>query len=831
LPEGLRGREVSSVKNSRQSGIERIPFPGEDVVSFLLSYIGETDDIVTVKDKDLVILYLNRAGAAFLGVSPEEGKGRRCFEVLGRKKPCVGCLSGPAAETGRFQFREVFIPERNTWFEVKSWPVRNADGETAAVVEVLRDCSERKKAEEELAGAVTRLEAKNRELEEERKRAEGLAEEAGRAERVKSAFLANMSHEIRTPLNGILGMTDLLLDSPMAKEQEECAETIQRSAEHLLSLVDEILDLSKLEAGKLVLESVPFDLREMVEDLVTETAVRGAEKGLDTVLSLDPSVPSVLRGDPVRTRQILGNLLGNAVKFTLSGEVRLDVSSVDSGLTGFVLRFSVSDTGIGVPENAAGALFQPFFQGDPSTTRRFGGTGLGLSICRGLAEAMGGSLGMTPRSGGGSVFWCELPFGRVPFGEAEDLPVDQRLLGFPVILAGGGASWQTEASGLAGKWLCSVRTADSPEDLRSLLEKRSGGDGDGRCAVFVDRELLRKEAGWSPSALPADLRRGVLFFSVDPPGTFPETGYLLREGLAGRITSPLRRGVFREAVLSAAETDRGKRQGSPGGSEPAGSFRSALLPARVLIADDSRVNRKVAARMLQKLGCSVTGAADGEEALRMLQTERFDIVLMDVQMPGKDGLEVTSALRSPEWTGCNGSVPVIAMTAHALPGDREKCLAAGMDDYLPKPVRFRDLEEKLSVHLSRRRPEEIDAPAEGTGGVYCREEAVLRLNIDGEELDALAGEYLEDALEILDRMADAEERGDEKAAADAAHTLKGMSANIGAERVRAAALRAERSWREGGNGASMADVLRAELRNFGNVLGGVRERRDRREDR
>ena len=196
MPEGLRGREVSPVKNSRQSGIERIPFSGEDVVSFLLSYIGETDDIVTVKDKDLVILYLNRAGAAFLGVSPEEGKGRRCFEVLGRKKPCVGCLSGPAAETGRFQFREVFIPERNTWFEVKSWPVRNADGETAAVVEVLRDCSERKKAEEELAGAVTRLEAKNRELEEERKRAEGLAEEAGRAERVKSAFLANMSHEI-----------------------------------------------------------------------------------------------------------------------------------------------------------------------------------------------------------------------------------------------------------------------------------------------------------------------------------------------------------------------------------------------------------------------------------------------------------------------------------------------------------------------------------------------------------------------------------------------------------------------------------------------------------
>jgi PAS domain S-box-containing protein len=819
------------VKNSPRSGSEGIPFPGEDVVSFLLSYIGETDDIVTVKDRNLTILYLNSAGAAFLGVSQEEGKGRRCFELLGRQEPCSGCLSAPAAETGRFQLREVFIPERDAWFEVKSRPVRNADGETVALVEVHRDCSERKRAKEKLVGAMSELEAKNRELEEERKRAEGLAEEAGRAENVKSAFLANMSHEIRTPLNGILGMTDLLLDSPLPKEQEECAETIRRSAEHLLSLVDEILDLSKLEAGKLVLESVPFDLREMVEDLVTETAVRGAGKGLDTAFSVDPSVPSVLQGDPVRTRQILGNLLGNAVKFTLSGEVRLDVSPVDSGIKGLVLRFSVSDTGIGVPENAAGTLFQPFSQGDPSMTRRFGGTGLGLSICRRLVEAMGGSLGMTPRSGGGSVFWCELPFGRVPFGEAEDLPVDQHLMGLPVVLAGGGASWQAEASGLAGKWLCSVRSADSPEDLRNLLEKRFGRDGEGRCAVFIDRDLLRKEAAWAPTRLPADLRRGALFFSVDPPGTFPETGYLLREGLAGRISAPIRRGPFREAVLSAAETDRGKGQGSPGGSEQTGSSRSALLPARVLIADDSRVNRMVAERMLQKLGCSVTGAADGEEALRILETERFDIVLMDVQMPGKDGLDVTSALRSPEWTGCNGSVPVIAMTAHALPGDREKCLAAGMDDYLPKPVRFRDLEEKLSIHLSRRRPEQSDAPAEGIDGVYCREEAVRRLNIEGEELDALAGEYLEDALEILDRMADAEERGDGKAAAEAAHTLKGMSANIGAERVRAAAWRAEKSWREDGNGAPMAEVLRTELRNFGNVLGRVRERRNRHEDR
>lgn len=823
MPEGLREREVRPVKHCPQSGNEEQLFPGEDVVSFLLSYIGETDDIVTVKDKDLVIRYLNRAGAAFLGVSPGEGAGCRCFELLGRQDPCIGCLSGLAAETGMFQFREVFIPERNTWFEVKSWPVKNAAGETAAVVEILRDCSERKRAEEELAAAVVSLEGKNRELEEERKRAESLVAEAGRAERVKSAFLANMSHEIRTPLNGILGMTDLLLDSPMSGEQEEYAETVRRSAEHLLSLVDDILDLSKLEAGKVELESVPFDLREMMEDLVTEAAVRGREKGLDTVFSVDPSIPSILRGDPLRTRQILGNLLGNAVKFTLSGHVRLDVSPVEPGLTGLVLRFAVSDTGIGVSENSLPTLFQPFSQGDPSTTRRFGGTGLGLSICRGLAEAMGGSLGMTPRSGGGSVFWCELPFGRVPFGDAEDLPVDQRLLGFPVIVAGSGASWPAEVSAQAGAWLCSVQSADSPEELRSLLEKRTGRSGEGRCAVFLDGERLREAAGWSPSALPADLRRGVLFFSVDSPGTARETGDLLREGLAGRITSPVRRAAFREAILSASEPDRGKRQGFRNAGEPESSYRSGMLPARVLLAEDSRVNRKVAGRMLQKLGCSVRAAADGDEALRMLETETFDIVLMDVQMPGKDGIEVTALLRSPEWTGRNGDVPVIAMTAHALPGDREKCLAAGMDDYLPKPVRFRDLEEKLSVHLSRRPKEGTAGPAEENNGVYCREETVRRLRIDGEELDALAEEYLQDALDILALLTGAEERGDRKAAAEAVHTLKGMSANIGAERVRAAAWRAEKSWREEGS-APVAEILRSELLSFRKVLDEIRER-------
>jgi PAS domain S-box-containing protein len=828
LPEGLRVKGGRPVKYSPQSGNEGNLSPGEDVVSCLLSYIGETDDIVTVKDKNLVILYLNRAGAAFLGVSPEEGTGRRCFELLGRQDPCNGCVSALAAETGQFRFREVFIPERNTWFEVKCWPVRNAVGKTAAVVEVLRECSERKRAEADLAGAMADLEEKNRELEEERKRAESLAEEAGRAENVKSAFLANMSHEIRTPLNGILGMTDLLLDSLLSKEQEEYAETIRRSAEHLLSLVSDILDLSKIEAGKIVLESVPFDLREMMEDLVTEAAVRGREKGIDTAFSVDPSIPTILRGDPVKTRQILGNLLGNAVKFTLSGEVRLDVSPVDSGLTGLVLRFAVSDTGIGIPENSLPALFQPFSQGDPSMTRRFGGTGLGLSICRGLAEAMGGSLGMTPRTGGGSVFWCEIPFGRVSFGDAEDLPVDQRLMGFPVIIAGDGASWPAEVSSLARKWLCSVRRADSPEDLRGLLEKRCGKEGEERCAVFVDGESLRKEVGWSPSGFPADFRRGALFFSVDPPGAVMETGDLLRKGLAGRITSPVRRAAFREAILSAAEPDREKRQGCPGTGEPAPGF----LPARVLLVEDSRVNRKVAGRMLQKLGCSVTGAADGEEALRMLETDTFDIVLMDVQMPGKDGLEVTAVLRSPEWTGRNGSVPVIAMTAHALQGDREKCLAAGMDDYLPKPVGFRDLEEKLSFYLSRRRQERPAGPGEENGGIYCREEAVGRLNIDGEELDDLAEEYLEDALDVLSRMAAAEGRGDWKTAAEAAHTLKGMSASIGAERVRAAALKAEKMWREEGNGAvvPMAEILRSELRSFGKVLGEVRQRRSRRED-
>lgn len=660
----------------------------------ILSFIEESDEIFSVKTVGYDILYLNKAGSVFMGVSPEEAEGKKCFSILGRTEPCEGCLAALATETKKPQSREVHIKEKNTWFMVKNFPLVDHEGRVVAVIETLRDCTERKKAIESLSLAVKTLNRKNSELAKEKARAEAMALKAEEGEKIKSSFLANMSHEIRTPLNGVLGMADLLLETPMTADQREYAETVKRSADHLLALMDDILDLSRLEVGKIPLESIPFNLREMLEDLAGEGAVRGAEKKLEVDFFMDPAIPALVKGDPVRVRQVLGNLLGNAVKFTPSGEVRLEAIPVEAGVAGLRVRFTISDTGVGVPDALCPFLFQPFSQGDPSTTRKFGGTGLGLSISKGLTEAMGGSIGMKGRDGGGSVFWCEIPFLRAFCSETEDLPVDQRLLAFPVILAGAPSVRIRAMEAMARQWLCSVHLVESAEELEALLLAPQE-EGPSRRAVFVEGAGLREGKGWSPAELSERAGEGSRFFSVAPLGkNCGRGGSLSDEGYSGRITWPVRREAFRNALLSAAENP-----GSPAG----GRWSKKPLNARILVAEDNKLNRKIAGKMLEKLGCSVEEAVDGDEALKLLAREEYDLVLMDVQMPGKDGLEVTKALRSPSWTGANKDVSVIALTAHAMAEDRARCLAAGMDDYLAKPVRLKDLEEKLHLHLNEKR--------------------------------------------------------------------------------------------------------------------------------
>ena len=619
-------------------------------------------DAIIMMSPEGIISFWNRAAERIFGYNQQEALGRNLHELL------VPQRYHEAYDNAMPDFRHTGLGNAlgrtlemeglrkdGTEFPVEmSLSSLQFYGEWHAVG-ILRDITERKRAEESLQRSKREIEEANRELALSYEVANRLAHEASLANAAKSEFLANMSHEIRTPMNGIIGMTGLIQSTALSGEQREFTRMIQLSSESLLSLINEILDFSKIEAHKMELERIDFDLRATLEDLNAILGLRAREKGLDYTCWIAPNVPTLLRGDPGRLRQILLNLAGNAIKFTARGYVTIHVAVEHENGDDITLRFEIKDTGIGIPKHNAEYLFQPFTQADSSITRRYGGTGLGLSISKHLAELMSGQIGVNSTQGEGSLFWFTAVLGKQPAS----------------------AVWAHEAAA-----------------------------------------EVREESG--------------------APAT-PSTH---------------------------------RRDENP---------RSSL---RILLAEDNPVNQKVALKMLERMGYRADIVRNGREVLAALTVQPYDLVLMDVQMPEMDGLEATRRIRAPESTVRNHRIPIVAMTAHAMKGDREICLEAGMDDYLTKPIQLAPLEAALNHWLSLEIATPNINPAQAPlvkNLVFDQDSIFERVGRDQEVLEEVIQTFLMDAPQYILAIERAIEAHDFDKVRIAAHTLKGAAATLGME--------------------------------------------------
>jgi PAS domain S-box-containing protein len=733
----------------------------------LLSLVAsKTESAVAILDAESSILWVNDAFTRLTGYTSAEATDHSFADLLFGEETDRrsirefkrSLLHGESITQETLQYRH---DRKSYWATFNLTPVRDEDDRLSRWIAIGHDVTKRRQAEQTLQAAKETAEA---------------------ASRSKSEFLANMSHEIRTPMNAIMGMTDLCLGTRLSGDQRDYLNTVKLSAESLLELLNDILDLSKIEAGKMELEAIDFNLADLLRETLAPLAVKAHRKGLELVSHLPMDYPQYLCGDPTRLRQILVNLVGNAVKFTERGEVVVSVEKRWQTEDEVSLEFSVQDTGIGIEGDKLERIFEAFTQADSSTTRQYGGTGLGLTITAELLKLMRARISVESAVGKGSTFHfsLRLKIASEPPRRIHKLPVGA-LAGKSVLVVDDNATNRRILEELLGHWGMRATLVENGKEAMRELQSAAGG-GHPFELVLLDAimpgtdgfDLARRIRGET------HLSDGTIMMlsSADRPNEAERCREL---GVESYVVKPVSAALLLDGILEAL----GEGTLAEPLPETAESLNRAERSLRVLVADDHAANRDLAAKVLEKRGHQCVHAADGNEALRVLERDQIDIVLMDIQMPNLDGFQATAAIRNRERES-GTHLPIIALTAHAMKGDREKCLAAGMDAYLAKPFGARELTTLVESITSATPETEVTSfkPQELTGN-FDFAPALQRLEGDVELLKEQMTFFLSDAPDLVVQIRAGLAEGDGRQLQFSAHRLKGLlasyDANAGAE--------------------------------------------------